>query len=403
MSEYSPKESEAAKNSAVENKANVNERPGEEEVDIWSLVRILWSGRRYVIIFTLAFLLLGIFHVSSGPEEFVSDAVLLQESAGDQGGTQRFLQNLSGGFGFGTSSSSSSGGGSSGELGPGMYPMIVESVEFQRELISKPIEFSAFEEEITLLEYFNEYHEEPLRDKVYSFVRAYTVQLPFRIFDWIINFSLFEEDKVDEQEEEEELDQRVLSLSTEESSAIGDVIPRIELVLDGNLITVNTTMPDRMSAAMLNVIVIEQIQEYVTEYKVEKARQNVEFTESQLAVAEQRYNEAQRALAEFRDQNINISTNVARTEEESLSNHRDRMFNIYNSLSVEVEQARLRLQEETPVFSVMQKSSIPSRSLGTSNRIIVVFVILGVMFGFLYIFGRLIYGKLKSEVFEKSE
>lgn len=401
MSEYSPNESDTAQEAAVNSNTDSSEmeRSGEEEVDIWNLVRILWDGRKYVYLFTIAFLFLGLFHVSLGPEEFVSDAVLLQESSGDQGGSQRFLQSL-GSFGFG---SSSSGSGSTGELGPGMYPMIVQSIEFQRELISKPIEFSNYEEQITLLEYFEEHYEEPLRDKVYGFVRAYTIQLPFRIFDWIVNIKFFEEEKQEDEEDEEELDERVLALSSEEASTIGKVVPRIELVLEGNLITVNTTMPDRMSAAMLNVLVIEQIQEYVTEYKVEKARQNVEFTQSQLTIAEERYNQAQRELAEFRDQNINISSNVARTEEESLSNHRDRMFNIYNSLSVELEQARLRLQEETPVFSVMQKSSIPSRSLGTSNRIIVVFIILGGMFGFLFIFGRLIYGKLKSEVFEKSE
>jgi len=401
MSQHSQKESDETHHSVIQKSVEDNERPGEEEVDIWNLVRILWSGRRYVYIFVLAFLILGIFHVSSGPEEFVSDAVLLQEAAGDQSGTQRFLQSLGGGFGFGNSSSS--GGGSGGDLGPGMYPMIVQSIEFQRELISKPIEFGSFEEEMTLLEYFDEHYEKPLRDKVYSFVSAYTIQLPFRIFDWIINFKLFEEEKTEEEEEEEEMDVRVLSLSSEESGVIGEVIPRIELILEGNLITVNTTMPDRMSAAMLNVLVIEQIQEYVTEYKVEKARQNVEFTQSQLAVAEKRYNDAQRALAEFMDRNVNISTNVARTEEEALSNHRDRMFNIYNSLSVEVEQARLRLQEETPVFSVMQKSSIPSRSLATSNRIIVVFIILGGIFGLLFIFGRLIYGKIKTEVLDRED
>jgi hypothetical protein len=401
MNQYSSEKSDETQQLAATKlpKGNGNQMSGDEEVDIWNLVRILWDGRRYVYISTLAFFLLGLFHVSSGPDEYVSDAVLLQEAAGDQSGTQRFLQSL-GGFGFGPSSS---GGGSAGDLGPAMYPMIVQSIEFQRELISQPIEFNRFDEEMTLLEYFDEYYEEPLRDKVYSFISAYTIQVPFRIFDWIVNFKLFEEEEIEEEGEEEELDQRVLLLSSAEASVIGEVTPRIELLLEGNLITVNTTMPDRISAAMLNVLVIEQIQEYVTEYKVEKARQNVEFTESQLSVAEQRYNDAQRALAEFRDQNINISTNVARTEEESLSNHRDRMFNIYNSLSVEVEQARLRLQEETPVFSVMQKSSIPSRSLGTSNRIIVVFIILGGMFGFLYIFGRLIYAKIKSEVIYKDD
>ncbi len=396
MSQYAPDEDVLSEKKHSENKSKVrdNENP-EEEVDIWNLVRIIWAGRKIVLLFALAFLLLGIFHISAGPTEYTSDAVLLQESSRDVSGTQRLLQQF-GGFGFNTS-----GGGSTDMLGPGMYPTIVSSIEFQRELIAEPIEFSRFDNPITLYEFFVEHHQSPFRDKVYSFVRNYTIALPFRIVDWITNISFTTEEPTEEVEVEQEIDGRVLVLSRREASTIVEVTGRISLSIDGNLITVNTTMPDRKAAAMLNVQVIEQIQEYVTNYKIEKARQNVEFTENRLVIAEERYEEAQRALAEFRDQNINLATNVARTEEERLVNHRDRMFNVYNSLSVELEQARLRLQEETPLFSIMQKSSVPTRSLSSSNRVVVVFVILGVIFGFLFIFGRIIFIKLKEEVFDK--
>ncbi|TVR16960.1 MAG: hypothetical protein EA391_06285 [Balneolaceae bacterium] len=396
MSQYAPEEDVLDEQKHSNNKTNVRvEENPEEEVDIWNLVRIIWAGRKIVLLFALAFLLLGLFHISTGPTEYTSDAVLLQESSRDQSNTQRLLQQF-GGFGFNTSS-----GGSTDMLGPGMYPTIVSSIEFQRELIAEPIEFSRFDNPITLYEFFVEHHQPPFRDKVYSFIRNYTIQLPFRIVDWITNISFTPEEPEEEIEVEQEIDSRVLILSRREASTIAEVSGRISLSIDGNIITVNTTMPDRKAAAMLNVQVIEQIQEYVTNYKIEKARQNVEFTENRLVVAEERYEEAQRALAEFRDQNINLATNIARTEEERLANHRDRMFNVYNSLSVELEQARLRLQEETPLFSIMQKSSVPTRSLGSSNRAIVVFVILGVIFGFLFIFGRLIFIKLKEEVFDK--
>jgi len=396
MSQYAPEEDVLNEQKHSNNKTNVRvEENPDEEVDIWNLVRIMWAGRRVVLLFAIAFLLLGIFHLSAGPTEYTSDAVLLQESSRDVSGTQRLLQQF-GGFGFNTS-----GGGSTDMLGPGMYPTIVSSIEFQRELIAEPIEFSRFDNPITLYEFFVEHHQPPFRDKVYSFVRNYTIALPFRIVNWITNISFTTEEPSEEVEVEQEIDGRVLVLSSREASTIAEVTGRISLSIDGNIITVNTTMPDRKAAAMLNVQVIEQIQEYVTNYKIEKARQNVEFTENRLVVAEERYEEAQRTLAEFRDQNINLSTNVARTEEERLANHRDRMFNVYNSLSIELEQARLRLQEETPMFSIMQKSSVPTRSLGSSNRVIVVFVLMGIIFGFLFIFGKMIFIKLKEEVFDK--
>ena len=364
----------------------------EDEVDIWDLVRIIWDGRKYIIIFAAAFFAFGVFHISNGPTEYRSEAVLLQESTRETSSAQRFLQNFGGNFGFGQTSSEP------GRISPSMYPTIIASVAFQYDLIFEELGFSRFSEPITLYEYFNEHYEPPFRDKVYSFIRAYTIQFPFRVFDYILNFSFFEDERVEREEEIVEIDERLLSLSSDERRPISAIENRISLTMDGNLITVRTNMPDPKAAAMLNVLVIERIQEYVTNYQIEKAQQNLSFIRQQKEQAKERYEEAQRALAEFRDQNINLSTNVARTEDQRLSNQQSLTFNIYNSIAVELEQAQLRLQEEIPVFSVLQKSSLPTSSAGGSNRILAVFLIMGAFTGLAWIFGVKIFEKIAKEL-----
>lgn len=77
------------------------------------------------------------------------------------------------------------------------------------------------------------------------------------------------------------------------------------------------------------------------------------------------------------------------------------MFNIYNSLAVELEQAQLRLQEETPVFSIFQKPSLPTVSLGGSNRIVVASLFLGAFFGLALVLGVKIYEKVEEEIIER--
>jgi len=364
----------------------------EDEVDIWDLVRIIWDGRIYIVIFAAVFFAFGVFHISNGPTEYYSEAVLLQESTREVSSTQRFLQNFGGNFGFGQSATES------GRISPALYPTIIQSVAFQYDLIFEEIEFSRFDEPTTLYEFFNEHYEPPFRDNVYSFIRAYTIQFPFRVFDYIMNFTLFEEEAVEREEEIVEIDDRLLSLSRDERRPISALTDRINLSLDGNLITVRTNLPDPKAAAMLNVLVIERIQEYVTNYQIEKAQQNVNFIRRQKEQAKERYEEAQRALAEFRDQNINLSTNVARTEDQRLSNQQSLTFNIYNSIAVELEQAQLRLQEETPVFSVLQKSSLPTSSSGGSNRVLPVFLIMGAFTGLAWVFGLKIFEKVAKEL-----
>jgi len=342
--------------------------------------------------FAAAFFAFGVFHVSNGPTEFQSEAVLLQESTRETSSTQRFLQNFGGNFGFGQSATES------GRISPALYPTIIQSVAFQYDLIFEEIEFSRFDEPITLYEFFNEHYEPPFRDNVYRFIRAYTIQFPFRVFDYIMNFTFFEEEAIEQEEEMVEIDERLLSLSSDERRPISALENRVSLSMDGNLITVRTNLPDPKAAAMLNVLVIERIQEYVTNYQIEKAQQNVNFIRRQKEQAKERYEEAQRALAEFRDRNINLSTNVARTEDQRLSNQQSLTFNIYNSIAVELEQAQLRLQEETPVFSVLQKSSLPTSSSGGSNRILPVFLIMGAFTGLAWVFGVKIFEKIAEEL-----
>jgi hypothetical protein len=370
----------------------------EEEVDIWDLVKMVWDGRMVIVICALVFFGFGVFHVTNGPTEYVSDAVLLQETAGggsSASGAQRFLQSFGGDFGFSQSRET-------GRIPPSLYPTIIQSVAFQYDLIFEEVEFSRFEEPLSFYEFFNNHYETPFRDKVYRFIRSYTIGFPQRVVDSIMNFSLFDEEEPEiEEEVVVEIDDRLLSLSREENQPISQLQARITLSMDGNLITVETRMPDRKAAAMLNVLVIERIQEYVTDYQIEKAKQNVDFIQRQKEQAMERYEESQRALAEFRDQNINLATNVARTEEERLSNQRNLTFNIYNSISVELEQAQLRLQEETPIFSVMQKSSLPTASLGSSNRVLAIYLILGGFIGLAFVFGVKIYEKIETEVIHK--
>ena len=365
-----------------------------DEVDIWDLVRLVWDGRIYIVIFSILFFGFGIFHVSSGPTEYLSDAILLQESQRETSTAQRFLQNFGGDFGGFNQQ------GRQGEISPNMYPLIIESVDFQYDLMFEEVQFSRFEEPISFYEFFNNHYETPFRQQVYDFILDYTLLFPFKLFDWIINFTLFEEEEIEEELEEiEEIDERLLSLSSDERRPMSQLIERINLTMEGNVITVETRMPDRNAAAMLNVLVIERIQEYVTEYKIEKAKQNVDFITRQKEEARANYEEVQERLAEFRDQNINLQSNIAITQEERLTNQRNLTFNIYNSISAELEQAKLRLQEETPVFNVMQRPSLPTSSLGTSNRIILVLMILGAFVGFAFIFAVKIYEKLSEELF----
>jgi len=54
-------------------------------------------------------------------------------------------------------------------------------------------------------------------------------------------------------------------------------------------------------------------------------------------------------------------------------------FNVYNSLAQQVEQAKLKVQEQTPVVSVLQPVQVPVDDETSGLMILIVFLLLVLM------------------------
>jgi len=369
----------------------------ENELKILDLVKSVWDGRRELILIVCIFTIIGLFNYIFGPNEYESNSILLQESR--QGNSQLQLQQLIGGN-FGGA------GFASGDVIPSsLYPQIVFNAEFQRELILEEIDFEDLGICTTLLEYFTDYYEPPVTEKVYSGLNSITLGLPSTLYSWIKgafnwvrgNFRALPEETLSN-EVIADPGSRYLTLTREERRAISEMRDRIIIEIDGSLITVTTRLPDALAAAEINHLLIGRIQEFVTDYRVEKARKNLDFIEIQYEEAKQRYTDAHMELARFRDQNVQITSAIARTQQEELENQRNLMFDIYNSISQQLEQARLKLQEETPVFTVLQRTSMPTSTVSGSKVLLIATILLGVIFGLVWIFARNAYQVIRSHI-----
>ena len=64
-------------------------------------------------------------------------------------------------------------------------------------------------------------------------------------------------------------------------------------------------------------------------------------------------------------------------------------FNVYNTLAQKLEQDKLRVQEETPVYTVIEPATIPLKASSPRKLIILVgFVFLAVAGGIGYLFEK---------------
>lgn len=342
-------------------------KPGansDDEVDLIELVKTIWHNRKTIYRFVAAGAVLGVLVALFTPKEYLSSATLMPEySTESQGGTSSLLRQYGGliGLSGGTYNSSSNA------IRVDLYPNIVNSLSFQKKLAEQPFYFA---EEDTTVSFFD-YYMEVSKLSFLGYLKKYTIGLPGTI---IVAFSSGKKRK----SLEDNIDGEIIYLSKEEMAVIENLRQRVSASLDEEtgIISVSVEMGNPELAARVAKYTIEELTQYLIEYRTEKVLRDLTYIEEQLSKAEERFNEAQIILADFRDSNQGNLTARARTEEERLQSEFNIAGNVYNTLTQQYEEAKLKVQEETPVFKVLQPISIPVNDETSGVMVLIVFVFL---------------------------
>ncbi|SHG34064.1 hypothetical protein SAMN05443144_12533 [Fodinibius roseus] len=312
-----------------------------------------------------AFLVLGLLIALLSPDEYTASATLMPEAQSSQGRAGNLLQQYGGILGIG------SGGNVAGDnIPPSLYPDIMGSIPYQVELMNQPVYFSKYDTTVNPHVFFSEIHK-PFN--LMGFIKSYTIGLPGKI----IGLFRSSGDKEIEPVITEVDRDSVLRISKSQMGTINKLKSRLTVNTEGNTITINSEFPDPQAAAEIAQNGIVLLKEYVRDYRTQKANEDLKYVEEQLASAKKRFEAAQQKLAEFRDSNVSLATAKARTREQELQSQYDLAFEIYNSLNQRREQARLQVQEQTPVFSVLQPVSVPLNDNSSGLLILIVSAILG--------------------------
>ena len=158
----------------------------------------------------------------------------------------------------------------------------------------------------------------------------------------------------------------------EQKDIIKKLQERISIFVDKKtqVVTVSVRMQDPVISARVTDNVVEKLKKYITNYRTQKAKKDLEFTEKVLKEAQDAYYKAQQTYAAFEDGNKNIVSASYRTELERLKNEMTLTFNVYNTLAQKQEQDKLRVQEQTPVYTIIEPASVPLKA-STPKKILI--------------------------------
>lgn len=357
---------------------------GENEIDLIELAKHIWDNRSTIYKFTAVGVVLGLAVALLSPKEYKSGATLMPEVQSTESGASRLLQQYGGLLGMGGSADL----GSSGMIPPQLYPQIVQSLPFQLELLNTEVEFPDFQTKATVYNFFDEVY----TPSVFSYAMEYTVGLPGKVI------GLFKEEVPKTALPQGFETDSVISVTKDQMAIIDNMRERVSVSLneETGVINLSVTMPDPKASAEVAQTSIGLMKEYLINYRTRKAEQDLMFAREQLEMAKKEFEEAQNRWAEFRDSNINLSTARAETQLQRLQSEYDLAFNVYNTLAQQVEQAKLKVQEQTPVVSVLQPVQVPVDDETSGLQVMIVYIGLSLFIAIIFLLGTFFFHFFKE-------
>lgn len=336
-----------------------NNQSQEKEIDLIGLVKKLWAIRLKIILFAFVGGVIGIIVAYSIPREY-SAVVRLAPEMGN--GTDKVggMAGMAALAGIDLSSSKGVDG-----INVAIYPDIVSSIPFQMEFADLQVKTADGKNVYRFYDY--------LTDEAKGPWWSYVIQLPGKAVGGII--SLIKGGK-----SEAVGDSIDLKKPTPKQEAYFMVMRRratASLDKKNGIISVTASMQDPVISSVIADSLVSKLQRYITTYKTNKARQDLIFRTKLLAEAQTKYFKADTLLAQVLDKNRNVISQAYKVNIERLQNERDLAYNIYNQAAQQVEQAKIQVQDNTPVVTVIEPSKVPLKADSPKKMMILI------AFGFL--------------------
>lgn len=162
-------------------------------------------------------------------------------------------------------------------------------------------------------------------------------------------------------------------LTKRENDIFGAIRNKISCSVDKktNLITITVEDQDPLIAATMADSVRYKLQEFITEYRTSKARHDMNYYKELTAKAKHTYEKARQAYGSYADANMDIMLESFKSKKDDLENDMQLKFNAYSTLNTQLQAAIAKVQEKTPVFTVVTNATVPLKPAGPKRMIFV--------------------------------
>ena len=343
-----------------------NQRVSEDEIDLIELLKKVYLEKKFILKTSILAALFGIVYALFQPNEFTSSTTFIpQLSSGVKTGGSSLsgLASLAG-INIGSMESSS-------EFPPTLYPQVVNGIPFQLDLLSSEITFN--NKASNVKDYFLE---KKSSFNVFGIIKKYTIGLPSLILGSFKN------------QEVQLVESEIFSVSDEDQKLFDTLNKALSLSLNEKegFITISFTDNNKNVAAQITQIAQNLLQEKIIEFKNKSSKEMLDFALKQYSEKKESYEKLQDERAIFVDKNINISSSLFQNKLSRIESEVNISASIVQQLASQVEQAKLQVNKDTPVFTTIKPVTIPfERSAPKRSFIVIVFGFLGIVISVGYV------------------
>ena len=351
----------------MSNKENINYTE-EDSIDIIALLKTLWNGKKLIVKTTILFFIIGCIVALLSPVIYTSQTTFIPQVSEDQMSSSKGgLGSLASLAGINLNQGSST---SDSYLSPLLYSKIANSDEFSLKLIEEEL-ISLNGDKFTLKEYMLSGTNSSFN--LIGFIKKYTIGLFL---------------KNDNELKNNEIIKGYNFINREEFGLVNDFKQKFSIVLNDKdgYIEVIASDKDAFISTQLVKIVTKNLQSRIIELRTNKIKERLEYSKNQYELKQIEFNILQNNVADFKDSNKNISTARFMSELQKLESEYQLQQNILMTLASEFNNNKIKLNKDTPIFSVIDEVSVPNeRSEPKRSLIALIYMFLGVVLSIGYL------------------
>ena len=163
-------------------------------------------------------------------------------------------------------------------------------------------------------------------------------------------------------------------MSKKDSELLDQIKANISCDVDKKteVITIKVEDQDPLICATMADSVRNHLQTFITKYRTNKARVDVEHYEKLAKQSKREYEYCVREYSAYCDANQDVMLQSFISKRDELENEMQLKFNAYSAMRTQLEAMRAKLQEKTPAFTTIESATVPVKPAGP-KRIIFIF------------------------------